>query len=112
AAFLVVIWLLRSRNFTHTRHVGPMILAAAAATAFLAVGVAGWSGLAVGPAAALGAGAAALVALCFGAGALPALPEVSGARVRRILDALDLPLAIAFIPVVFFAQGVYNLVWP
>ncbi|QRY63011.1 EsaB/YukD family protein [Gordonia sp. PDNC005] len=112
AAIMVAIWLLRSRNFTHARHVAPMILAAAASTVFLAAGAIRWFG-AAGSSYVLGIGAAVVVlVLVLAACALPTLDEVTAARVRRLLDAVDIPLAVAFVPVVFFAQGVYTLVWP
>lgn len=112
AGFLLAIWLLRSRNFTHARHVGPMVVASATGCAALAAAIVGWLGATGASQVALVGVAAVVVALCFVLGALPALEEVSAARMRRLLDAIDLPLAIAFIPIVFFAQGVYGLVWP
>lgn len=112
AVVFVVIWLLRSRNFTHVRHVAPMILAGAAGAAFLAAGLARWIGASGGSYTGVVGVVAAALAVAFGCGALPSLGEVGAARARRVLDGVDLPLALVFVPVVFFAQGVYSLVWP
>ncbi|GAA1482458.1 type VII secretion integral membrane protein EccD [Gordonia sinesedis] len=112
AGFLLVIWLLRSRGFTHVRHVGPMVMTAAAGATVLCAGVIDWIGLSgASMVGAIGI-ASVIVAGCCAAYALPPLSEVAAARVRRFLDGIDLPLAVAFIPIVFFAQGVYSLVWP
>lgn len=112
AAFLVVIWLLRSRNFTHVRHVAPMVTAAAVGATLLVAGIVRWAPVSAdGSAVVMGVGVV-LIAVAAGLGALRPMDEVHGARLRRFLDGVDLPLAIAFVPVVFFAQGVYSLVWP
>ncbi|MFZ2240945.1 MAG: EsaB/YukD family protein [Gordonia amarae] len=113
AAFIVMIWLLRSRNFAHTRHVAPMVLAAGAAAALWLSGLARWLDLSGGLAVLVaGAAGAVVLASLFAIGAAGELDEVLAARIRRLLDGVDLPLAILLVPVVFFAQGVYELVWP
>lgn len=111
AAALVMMVLLRSRAFTHTRHVAPLVVAAAVSAAALGCALPGWIP-GTGSAAAVAAAAGVLLAGAFVAAGLPDLDAVPAARVRRALNAAGLPLAIAYVPIVFFGQGVYTLVWP
>lgn len=113
AAVLAVVLLLRSRSFTHARHVGPMVAAGTVSLLAVAYSIPRWidsdnSTIAV----VVWLVAAVLVLFGAGLGQAFELPDVGAARVRRLLDSIDLPLTLAYFPIVFFAQGIYGFFWP
>ncbi|MFW0791399.1 EsaB/YukD family protein [Gordonia sp. CPCC 205333] len=112
AVLLVLIFTLRSRSFTHSRHVAPMLGASAVSAVVVVCAVPHWIELTQAAAIIAGVVGTIIVGIAVLIGQLPALDEVPAARLRRFLDGVDLPLALAYFPVVFVGQGVYGLFWP
>ena len=113
AAVLAIVLLLRSRSFTHARHVGPMVAAGSLSLLVVAYSIPRWIGNDDSTIAVIvWLVAAVLVLFGAGLGQAFALPDVGAARVRRLLDSIDLPLTLAYFPIVFFAQGIYGFFWP
>lgn len=112
AAFLSVVVALHSRSFTHARHVGPLVVASLASAAFVLIALPRW--LDTPDNVSVGIWVCATAVIVVGLSTIQAvrLPEVGAARVRRFLDTVDFPIALAYIPIVFLAQGIYGYFWP
>ncbi|NMO00492.1 type VII secretion integral membrane protein EccD [Gordonia sp. TBRC 11910] len=112
AIVLVLIFALRSRSFTHVRHVAPMLGAAGVSALILGCAVPQWFSMTGTSVIGAGVVATLVVGAVVLAGQLPGLDDVPAARLRRFLDGIDLPLALAYFPVVFVGQGIYGFFWP
>ncbi len=103
AAFAV-----RSRAFSRAAQVLPMLMAGVGAGVVAAFGLGSWLPAAVTPWAAVGLLVVVLIAALIGARVR--LPEVSSARARRFLNALDTIVVLAVPPVALMASGLIGWV--
>ncbi|MGB6179790.1 MAG: hypothetical protein WBF79_00950, partial [Rhodococcus sp. (in: high G+C Gram-positive bacteria)] len=111
-AVLCVVVLLRSRSFTHARHVGPLISAATIGILGGAAAIPRWFDHDASASVVLWCALVVVALLSAAASQTAVFPDVGAARVRRTLDIVDVPLALAYIPVLFLAQGLYGYFWP
>ncbi|MFW0791384.1 type VII secretion integral membrane protein EccD [Gordonia sp. CPCC 205333] len=112
ALYVGVALVIRSRSFTHARHVIPLLGTASVALTASAIAAPLWFGLASDVSALL---SALLVAGVCGAVvplAVIRLNDVNAARVARAYEVLDAPLTLGIVPMVFLAQGIYQFFWP
>lgn len=109
---LGVLVTLRSRLFSHARHAGALIAAGTASLVVSVLPIPAWLGWDQSAIAAYGVAVAIVAFVLLQAAQWITLPEVAAARAGRILNGLDMTLTIAYVPLVFFAQGVYQLFWP
>lgn len=103
---------LNSRAFTHTRHVAPMVGAAIISASAGTLALPGWLGMEGGAAQVAGLAAVAALLLAIVAFNSVELDDVSAVRLTRVLNAVDYPIVLGTFPMIFAAQGVYQLFWP
>lgn len=111
ALLAVVVWL-RSRSFAHARHAGVLVAAAIIGSVAAALRVPDWAHW-DGTATTVWCVAVSLALLVVVIAATTVRPdEVTQAQIRSVVDAVDVPLTLAFVPVLVFAQGIYPYFWP
>ncbi|MCT1515380.1 EsaB/YukD family protein [Dietzia cercidiphylli] len=112
SALLGLLLIFRSRSFAHARHVGPLVAAGAFALLITAFRLPTWLGVPDWVAIVIWASAAAVLLVGFVLSGTVKLNEVNRAEMRGWLDAADLLLMLAYVPVLVFAQGIYPYFWP
>lgn len=106
---VALVFLLRSRTFSHTRNVAPLLLVPTAAGVVLALRLSSSIGAVddtIRPFFVVGA--IGMVTSFVAVGGFVRLGEVAAARLARLWNALDPFLAVMLLPAAFLAQGIYT----
>lgn len=109
---VAVVLVLHSRSYSHARHVVPLLGAAMVAGVAGMVALPGWFGIGGVAGAAMSAVFVTAVLVGIALANVATLDAVAAARLTRGLNAIEYPVVLAIIPLVFLAQGVYQLFWP
>ncbi|GAB17771.1 hypothetical protein GOEFS_039_00050 [Gordonia effusa NBRC 100432] len=112
ALYVGVALVIRSRSFTHARHVIPLLGTAAVALMVSAIAAPQWFNLPPDVSILLSALLVAGVCGVIVSLAVIRLNDVNAARVARAYEVFDAPLTLGIVPMVFLAQGIYQFFWP
>lgn len=105
---LGILFLLRSRGFSHAHHVAALLIVPVVTLLTVATMAPSWAGLQDPTAAALRIMAITLVAATVAGTGYLQVSEVTAARLSRLFDQLDLMAVIVVIPLVLLAQDVFG----
>jgi type VII secretion integral membrane protein EccD len=105
---LGVLFLLRSRGFSHAHHVAALLAVPVVTLLAVAVAAPSWAGLQDPAATALPIVAVALVAATVTAAGYLRVSEVNAARLSRLFDRVDTVAVVVVVPMVLLAQDVFG----